>query len=152
MFLMQVSTFSMEEGCDFPGPEYSCGEDLSRISMVPLSYTYKPFSIQISNNYSNVSHLTSLHHQHGFEAKQTYPSVWDHDFGFSCPLCYDPSSTHLSHCPPMCCSDDLLPLTGLYQFQSPMTASHAWTPGGAFQYHTSSVSECVTHKPLQFRS
>ncbi|XP_060741320.1 spexin prohormone 2 [Tachysurus vachellii] len=135
----------MEEGSDFPGLEYSCGEDLRRISMVPLAYTYTNFSIHIPNNYSNISHLTPLHHQDSSEAEQTCSSVWDHEFnthGFSCPLCCDPSGSHLSHCPPVCCSDGLLPLTDLYQFQSPMTASHAWTPGGAFQYHTSSAEPC----------
>ncbi|KAK2838313.1 hypothetical protein Q7C36_013127 [Tachysurus vachellii] len=142
---IRVSTFSMEEGSDFPGLEYSCGEDLRRISMVPLAYTYTNFSIHIPNNYSNISHLTPLHHQDSSEAEQTCSSVWDHEFnthGFSCPLCCDPSGSHLSHCPPVCCSDGLLPLTDLYQFQSPMTASHAWTPGGAFQYHTSSAEPC----------
>ncbi|XP_027016743.1 spexin prohormone 2 isoform X2 [Tachysurus fulvidraco] len=134
----------MEEGSVFPGPEYCCGEDLSRISMVPLSFAYTPFSIQIPNNYSNVNHLTSFHHQHGSEAEQTCPSVWDHDFnthGFSCPLCCDPSSSHLSPSSPMCCSDGLLPLTSLYKYQSPMTASHAWTP---FRYHTSTAELCDT--------
>ncbi|XP_026794898.3 spexin prohormone 2 [Pangasianodon hypophthalmus] len=136
----------MEEENDFPGPEYSCREDLTGSSVVPLtSYTYTPFSIEIPNNYNNVSHPSSHPHQHRptprdtSEDERACPSVWDDDFnthGFSCPLCCDPSSSRLSQCPPVCYSDGLLPP---YQFPNHTTASHTWTPGGAVQYHTSSV-------------
>lgn len=157
--LVQSFTFSMEDESDFPGPEYSYGEDLTGSFVVPLSYTYTPFSIEIPNNYSNVSHPSSLHHQHRptpritSEDEQVFPSVCDDDFnthGLSCPLCCDPSSSGLSQCPPVCYPEGLLPQSGLYQFQSHTTASHTWTPGGAVQYHTSSVSARVKPWLLQY--
>ncbi|KAK3535693.1 hypothetical protein QTP70_020575 [Hemibagrus guttatus] len=135
----------MEEGNDFPGPEYSCPEDMNGSFMVPLSYTYTPFYIQIPNNYSNVRHASSVDHQHSSEDERACPSGWDHElntYSLSCPLCCDPSSSLMFHCPPVCSSDGLLPHAGSYQFPSHTTASHTWTPGSAVQYHTSPAEVC----------
>lgn len=148
----------MENGNGFLGPAYSCGEDLNGNFVVPLSYPYTSFSVEIPNTCSNVSHLNSLHHQHRptpcitSEDKWAFPSVCNSDFnpyGLSYPLYRDPSGSGLSRCPPVCYSECLLPQSGLYQFWSPTTSSHTWTPGDAVQYHTSSVSARVKPRLVQ---
>ncbi|XP_017329031.2 spexin prohormone 2 isoform X2 [Ictalurus punctatus] len=141
----------MDEENTFPGLVYSCGKDLIGSSVVPLSYTYTPFSIEIPNDCINISHPSSLHHQHSpaphatSEDQRACPSVWDHDFNtycFSRPLCCDPSSSHLSQYPPVCYSDGLRLQASPHQFLGHTTASHTWTPGGAVQYDASSAELC----------
>lgn len=150
---VQIFPFSMEDGKEFPGPEYSREEDLTQTCVLPHPYTYTPFSVKIPNNYSTVAHPSALHHPHRPtpditpEDERACPSVWDD--GFSCPLCCDPSSSCLSQRAPVCYSASLLPQPRLCQLPNHTTASHTWTPGGAVQYHTSSVSACVKLRLLQ---
>lgn len=143
---IQISTFTMEERNDFPGPEYSCLEDVSGSSMVPLSYIYTPFYVQIPNNYSNVRSPSLVDHQCSSEDERACPSSWDCDlntYSYSCPLCCDPSSSLMFHCPPVCSSDGPLPDADPYELPNRTTASHTWTPGGDVQCQMSSVSERV---------
>lgn len=143
---VQISTFTMEEGNDFPGPEYSCLEDVSGSSMVPLSYIYTPFYVQIPNNYSNVRSPSLVDHQCSSEDERACPSSWDCDlntYSYSCPLCCDPSSSLMFHCPPVCSSDGPLPHADQYELPNCATASHTWTPGGDVQCQMPSVSERV---------
>lgn len=150
---VSVQFFTMEEENKFFWLEYSCGEDLSGSCVRPLSYTYTPFSIEILNNSSNVVHPNYLQPPQrptpccSSEDAWVCPSVRDDQFNthrFSCALCCDPSSSHLSQCPPVCYSDGLLPQSGPQHLPSHMAASHTWTPQDTDPCHTSSVSRCVS--------
>lgn len=141
----QSFTFTMEEEIEFSGAEYSCGEDVTGSGVVPLSYTYTPFSVEIPNNYGNVSHPSSLHHPHRptphitSEDHQAGPSVCNEDYNThssSCSLYGELLCSGLSQCFPVCYS-------GPYPSLCHTTASHTWTPEGAVQNDTSSVSLCV---------
>ncbi|KAM9470863.1 spexin prohormone 2 isoform 1-T1 [Clarias gariepinus] len=129
---------------DFLEPEYGYQADLNGSFLGPLSYSYTPFSIEIPNTYS------CLHHQHTptplmmSQHHEACPSVCGIDSSaFSCQLCCDSSSSHLSEFSSVCYSDSLLPQYS-YEVPSHTTAPHAWTPRGAVPCYSADLCDAVT--------